>query len=69
MRNAYKILVGKEKGRGHSEDIGMDGRIILKGSYGRWELDSSNSGQGQEAGSYKHGNESSGSIEGGNFMR
>jgi hypothetical protein len=29
MRNAYKILVEIVKGRGHSEDLGIDGRIIL----------------------------------------
>jgi hypothetical protein len=28
MRNAYKILVGKP--RNHLEDLGVDGRIILK---------------------------------------
>jgi hypothetical protein len=30
MRNTYKILVGKPKGRDHSEDLGIDGRIILE---------------------------------------
>jgi hypothetical protein len=30
MRNGYKILVGKLKGRDHSEDLGVDGRIILE---------------------------------------
>jgi hypothetical protein len=28
--NAYKILVGYLKGRDHSEDLGVDGRIILQ---------------------------------------
>jgi hypothetical protein len=28
VRNAYKILVGNLKGRDHSEDLGIDGRII-----------------------------------------
>jgi hypothetical protein len=28
--NAYKILTGKPKGRGHSEYLGVDRRIILK---------------------------------------
>jgi hypothetical protein len=27
MRNAYKILVRKLKGRDHSEDLGIDGKI------------------------------------------
>jgi hypothetical protein len=29
MRNAYRILVANMKGRDHSEDVGVDGRIIL----------------------------------------
>jgi hypothetical protein len=29
-RNAYNILIRKPKGRDHLEDIGIDGRIILK---------------------------------------
>jgi len=28
MRNVYKILVGKLKGRDYSEDSDVDGRII-----------------------------------------
>jgi hypothetical protein len=28
MRNAYKILVGKQKGTEHSEDLGIDGKNI-----------------------------------------
>jgi hypothetical protein len=28
MRNAYKILVGKPGERDHSEDLGVDGRIL-----------------------------------------
>jgi hypothetical protein len=29
MRNAYNILVGNPEGKDHSEDLGVDGRIIL----------------------------------------
>jgi hypothetical protein len=29
ISNTYKILVEEVKGRGHSEDLGVDGRIIL----------------------------------------
>jgi hypothetical protein len=29
-RNPYNILVGNLKGREHSEDLGIDGRIILE---------------------------------------
>jgi hypothetical protein len=28
-RNAYKILIGNLKGSGHSEDLGVDGKIEL----------------------------------------
>jgi len=30
MRNAYKILVGKPKGKILAEDLGVDGKIILE---------------------------------------
>jgi hypothetical protein len=30
MRTVYKILVGKPEGRDHVEDVGIDGRVILK---------------------------------------
>jgi hypothetical protein len=30
MRNAYKILVGGLKARNHSEELGIDGRMVLK---------------------------------------
>jgi hypothetical protein len=30
MRNAYKILVGKPEGKTHSEEVGVDVRIILE---------------------------------------
>jgi hypothetical protein len=29
-RNAYSILVGKSEGKNHSEELGVDGRIILE---------------------------------------
>jgi len=28
-RNAYKILVGKLKGRDRSEDLGVNGKVML----------------------------------------
>jgi hypothetical protein len=56
----------------HLEDPGVDGRIILKwilkrlnGGYG---LDQSGSGEGQEAGFCKCGDEPSGSIKCGEFL-
>jgi hypothetical protein len=30
MRNAYRILVGIPEGKNHLEDLGIDGRIVLK---------------------------------------
>jgi hypothetical protein len=30
MRNKYTILAGRLKGKGLSEDLGIDGRIMLK---------------------------------------
>jgi len=30
IRNAHKILVGKSERRNHSEELGVDGRIILE---------------------------------------
>jgi hypothetical protein len=30
MRNTNKALVGNLKGKGHLEDLGVDGRIILE---------------------------------------
>jgi hypothetical protein len=35
MENAYKILVGNLKGRDHSEDLGVGGRIILEQILGK----------------------------------
>jgi len=29
-RSAYRVLVGKPEGKNHLEDLGIDGRIILK---------------------------------------
>jgi hypothetical protein len=36
MRNANKILVGKPERKNHSEDLGVDGRIILKWILRQW---------------------------------
>jgi hypothetical protein len=29
-REKYKILVGKPEGKNHSDDLGVDGRILLE---------------------------------------
>jgi len=36
-RDAYRVLVGKPEEREHSEDRGVDGRIILKWIYKTWD--------------------------------
>jgi hypothetical protein len=39
VKNAYKILVGNLKGRDHSEDLGVGGKITLEGILGKqWEI-------------------------------
>jgi hypothetical protein len=35
IRNAYKISVGKPEGYNHSEDLAVDGRIILERFLGK----------------------------------
>ena len=56
----------------HSEDLGLDGRIILRWIFRKWlvgyGLDQAGSGQGQVAGTCECGNESSGSIKRGEFL-
>jgi hypothetical protein len=32
MRNAHTLLVGKPAGRGHLENLGINGRIVINGS-------------------------------------
>jgi hypothetical protein len=36
-RGAYGILVGKPEGRDNFEYLGVDGRIILKWIFKKWE--------------------------------
>jgi hypothetical protein len=36
-RDAYRILVGRPEGRHHLGDPGVDGRIILKWMFKKWD--------------------------------
>jgi hypothetical protein len=69
IRNAYKILVRKPEGKIHSEDLSIDGRILLKQIFRKIHL------QGvcfihlaQVAGSCVEGKDPSGSIKGREFL-
>jgi hypothetical protein len=66
-RGAYRVLVGKPKERDHLEDPGVDGGIILKYIFRKWDrgngLDLSGSGHEQVANCCECGNEPSGSIK------
>jgi hypothetical protein len=36
-RNAYVVLVGRTEEKSHMEDVGVDGRIILKCILKKWD--------------------------------
>jgi hypothetical protein len=67
-----KFLSDKLKGRHHSEDLGVGGRIIfhcnLINGVGSCGLDSSASGQGPVVDSYEHDNELSSFLKGREFL-
>jgi hypothetical protein len=37
-RGVYRVLVGKPKGRGHLLDPAVDGRIILRCIFRKWDV-------------------------------
>jgi hypothetical protein len=37
MRNAYKILFPNVKGKDHSEDLRVDGKVILEWIFWKWD--------------------------------
>jgi hypothetical protein len=37
-RAAYKIWVGRREGKNNSEDLGVNGRIILKWIFKKWDV-------------------------------
>jgi hypothetical protein len=61
-----KFSLGSLKGRDHSEDLGVDGRIILKLILGN-RVEECVLEQGPEAGSFEYGNENLGFIRGREF--
>jgi len=38
-RGVYKVSVGRPKGRGHWGDPGVDGRIILRWIFRKWDVE------------------------------
>jgi hypothetical protein len=69
MRNAYTIFFGKPEGKRPmcrwEDNIRID---LMEVSVARCGLDSSDSGWRPIAGCCEHGNATSGSIKGGNFL-
>jgi hypothetical protein len=37
-RDIYMVLVGKPEGKRHLVDPGVDGRIILRGIFKKWDV-------------------------------
>jgi hypothetical protein len=64
--------VGKLRERDHLGEPGVNGRIILRWNFRKWDvvygLDRAGSGQRQVAGTCECGNEPSGSIKCGEFL-
>jgi hypothetical protein len=67
-----KFLSENLKGRDHVEDLGIHGNIILEWVLGKegegCELVASGLGEGTLMGSCEHGNESLGSVKGGEVL-
>jgi len=38
-KGVYRVLVGKSEERNHLQDLGLDGRIILKCIFRKWGMD------------------------------
>jgi hypothetical protein len=69
-RGAYRILVGRPEGRRPFGRPGVDGSIILKWIFKKWDggMNWIELSQGQVAGCCECGNEPSGSIKCGEFV-
>ena len=61
--------MGKPEGRDHLEDPGIDGRIILRWIFRKWDVGAPSwLRKGQMVGTYECVNEPSGSIKCGEFL-
>jgi hypothetical protein len=71
-RSVYRFWCGNLRETGHSEDAGVDLRIILRLIFRKWDgkhgPDSSGSEHGEVMGTCKRANKSSDSIKMGNFL-
>jgi hypothetical protein len=71
-RGAYRVLARIPEESNHFKDPGINGRIILKGIFEKWNeghgQDRSGSGQGQVAGCCECGNEPPCSTKYGEFL-
>jgi len=65
-RGVFRVLVGNLRERDHFEDPGVDGRIILRWIFRKW--DRAGSGQRQVVGTCECDNEPSGCIKCGEFL-
>jgi hypothetical protein len=68
----HRVVVGKPEGRGNWGDPDVDGKIILRRIFRRWEevvgTEWSGLRIGQVAGTCEYGNELSGSVNCGKFL-
>ena len=74
-RGVYRVLVGKPEGkrpRGRPDDPGVDGRIIFRWIFKKWDVGAWTGSSwlriGTGGGHFKCGNEPSGSMKCGEFL-